>query len=116
MVVAGACCDHRPHQRGVVDDEIDDDGLVGNGSGSSDGGFEGVFVVAAQGCADECLGEKDEGGSSASSGSREHLTRCSGCPWPGDPRVNIQRGKSGEATPYQVKQVLAAIKKMEEQS
>lgn len=37
-------------------------------------------------------------------------------PWPGDPRVNIQRGKNGEAKAYQVKQVLAAIKKMEEQS
>ncbi|MGI9587540.1 toxin HicA [Dietzia alimentaria] len=37
-------------------------------------------------------------------------------PWPGDPRVNIQRGKNGEAKPYQVKQVLAALKKMEEQS
>ncbi|WP_068160324.1 toxin HicA [Rhodococcus phenolicus] len=37
-------------------------------------------------------------------------------PWPGDPRVNIQRGKHGEAKPYQVKQVLAAIKKMEEES
>lgn len=37
-------------------------------------------------------------------------------PWPGDPRVNIQRGKNGEAKPYQVKQVLAAIRKMEELS
>ena len=37
-------------------------------------------------------------------------------PWQGDPRVNIQRGKNGQAKPYQVKQVLAAIKKMEEQS
>ncbi|MFL0580818.1 toxin HicA [Dietzia sp. 179-F 9C3 NHS] len=37
-------------------------------------------------------------------------------PWPGDPRVNIQRGKDGQAKPYQVKQVLAAIKKMEELS
>ncbi|WP_308189415.1 hypothetical protein [Rhodococcus pyridinivorans] len=37
-------------------------------------------------------------------------------PWPGDPRVNIQRGKNGEAKPYQVKQVLAAIEKMEEES
>lgn len=36
--------------------------------------------------------------------------------WQGDPRVNIQRGKNGQAKPYQVKQVLAAIKKMEEQS
>ncbi|MGW0017581.1 toxin HicA [Rhodococcus sp. NPDC003382] len=37
-------------------------------------------------------------------------------PWPGDPRVNIQRGKHGEAKPYQVKQVLAAIEKMKEDS
>ncbi len=37
-------------------------------------------------------------------------------PWPGDPRVNIQRGKNGEAKPYQVKQVLAAIRKLEERS
>ena len=33
-------------------------------------------------------------------------------PWPGDPRVNIQ-DKNGKAKPYQVKQVLAAIKKIE---
>ena len=31
-------------------------------------------------------------------------------PWPGDPRVNIQ-DKGGKAKPYQVKQVLNAIKK-----
>ncbi|WP_083324481.1 hypothetical protein, partial [Dietzia sp. HMSC21D01] len=30
-------------------------------------------------------------------------------PWPGDPRVNIQRGKNGQAKPYQVKQVLAPV-------
>jgi hypothetical protein len=34
-------------------------------------------------------------------------------PWVGDPRVNIQN-KKGKAKPYQVKQVLAAIKKIEE--
>lgn len=34
-------------------------------------------------------------------------------PWPGDPRVNIQKGKDGKAKPYQVKQVLLAIKKLE---
>jgi hypothetical protein len=34
-------------------------------------------------------------------------------PWPGDPRVNIQRAKNGKAKAYQVKQVLAAIKKLE---
>ncbi len=33
-------------------------------------------------------------------------------PWVGDPRVNIQKGKNGEAKTYQVKQVLAAIEKL----
>ena len=33
-------------------------------------------------------------------------------PWPGDPRVNIQNSK-GQAKPYQVRQVLAAIDKKE---
>jgi hypothetical protein len=34
-------------------------------------------------------------------------------PWPGDPRVNIQRGKGGKAKPYQVRQILAAIEKLD---
>jgi hypothetical protein len=34
-------------------------------------------------------------------------------PWAGDPRVNIQND-NGKAKVYQVKQVLAAIKKLEE--
>lgn len=34
-------------------------------------------------------------------------------PWQGDPRVNIQN-KKGQAKPYQVKQVLAAIAKIED--
>lgn len=33
-------------------------------------------------------------------------------PWQGDPRVNIQ-DDHGKAKPYQVRQVLAAIEKME---
>lgn len=33
-------------------------------------------------------------------------------PWPGDPRVNIQ-DRDGRAMPYQVRQVLAAIEKLE---
>lgn len=33
-------------------------------------------------------------------------------PWPGDPRVNIQNAK-GKAKPYQVRQVLLAIEKLE---
>jgi hypothetical protein len=36
-------------------------------------------------------------------------------PWSGDPRVNIQRGQAGKAKAYQVKQVLAAIAKLEEE-
>lgn len=33
-------------------------------------------------------------------------------PWPGDPRVNIQNDK-GKAKPYQVRQVIRAIDKLE---
>ena len=33
-------------------------------------------------------------------------------PWAGDPRVNIQRDKSGKGKPYQVRQVLEAIDKL----
>ena len=36
-------------------------------------------------------------------------------PWPGDPRVNIQNDK-GRAKPYQVRQVLLAIDKLEPSS
>lgn len=36
-------------------------------------------------------------------------------PWPGDPRVNIQNAKR-KAKPYQVRQVLQAIDKLESQS
>lgn len=35
-------------------------------------------------------------------------------PWQGDPRVNIQKSKGGKAKAYQVKQVLAAIERVEE--
>ena len=33
-------------------------------------------------------------------------------PWPGDPRVNIQKGKGGKSKSYQVGQVLKAIAKI----
>jgi hypothetical protein len=36
-------------------------------------------------------------------------------PWPGDPRVNIQNAR-GKAKPYQVRQVLAAIKQLKNRS
>jgi len=34
-------------------------------------------------------------------------------PWQGDPRVNIQKGKDGKAKVYQVRQVLAAIDRLQ---
>jgi hypothetical protein len=34
-------------------------------------------------------------------------------PWPGDPRVNLQRGKNGKAKPYQVRQVVQAIDRLQ---
>jgi hypothetical protein len=34
-------------------------------------------------------------------------------PWQGDPRVNIQRGKDGNAKAYQVRQVLDAMARLE---
>ena len=36
-------------------------------------------------------------------------------PWPGDPRVNIQKSKGGTAKPYQVRQVLNAVDKLSEE-
>ena len=33
-------------------------------------------------------------------------------PWPGDPRVNLQRGKNNKAKAYQVRQLLAAIERL----
>jgi hypothetical protein len=37
-------------------------------------------------------------------------------PWPGDPRINLQRDEKdkGKAKPYQVKQVIAALRKLQE--
>ena len=36
-------------------------------------------------------------------------------PWPGDPRINLQKTKGGKAKPYQVKQVVNALSKLQEQ-
>lgn len=33
-------------------------------------------------------------------------------PWAGDPRINLQEGKSGDAKPYQVRQIIAAIDRL----
>lgn len=46
------------------------------------------------------------------SGSSHHVYRT---PWIGDPRVNIQNS-NGKAKAYQVRQVLAAIARLEEES
>jgi hypothetical protein len=34
-------------------------------------------------------------------------------PWPGDPRVNLQDDGGGKAKPYQVRQLLQAIERVE---
>ncbi len=36
-------------------------------------------------------------------------------PWPGDPRINLQRAK-GKAKPYQVDQVIDALVKLKEKA
>lgn len=51
-------------------------------------------------------------GEARSKGTSHHVYKT---PWQGDPRVNIQKDKSGKAKAYQVKQVLAAIKKLKEE-
>ena len=48
-------------------------------------------------------------GSSRQSGTSHLIFKT---PWPGDPRVNIQNA-GGQAKPYQVRQVLKAIDKLE---
>ena len=48
----------------------------------------------------------------ARQGSSSH--RVYGTPWRGDPRANIQN-KAGSAKPYQVRQVLAAIDRLEQE-
>lgn len=35
-------------------------------------------------------------------------------PWKGDPRINLQESKGGKAKPYQVDQVVEALKKLKE--
>lgn len=48
-------------------------------------------------------------GEASQSGSSHRVYKT---PWQGDPRVNIQNTK-GKANPYQVRQVLAAIERLE---
>ena len=61
------------------------------------------FADLAKVC-DEYFGEPRQKGTS----HRVYRT-----PWPGDPRVNIQNDK-GNAKPYQVRQVIKAIEKLED--
>lgn len=55
---------------------------------------------------DQFLGEPRQSGTS----HRVYKT-----PWQGNPRVNIQSAK-GKAKPYQVRQVLQAIRRLEEEN
>ena len=36
-------------------------------------------------------------------------------PWPGDPRVNIQEGRNGMAKDYQVRQVIKALERLDQE-
>ena len=47
-------------------------------------------------------------GDARTRGTSHHIYQT---PWPGDPRVNIQKGKSGKAKAYQVRQVRSVILK-----
>ncbi|MEQ8836173.1 hypothetical protein [Haliea sp.] len=51
-------------------------------------------------------------GEARQSGSSHRVYRT---PWQGDPRVNIQNAK-GKAKPYQVRQVVAAVERLEEEN
>lgn len=51
-------------------------------------------------------------GSPAMSGTSHAVFKT---PWPGDPRVNIQKSKGSQAKPYQVRQALKAIDKLNEE-
>jgi hypothetical protein len=42
-------------------------------------------------------------------GSSHHVWKM---PWPGDPRVNLQRGEGGKAKAYQVRQLIQAIARL----
>ena len=62
------------------------------------------FDDLAKVCADHHFGEPRQDGTS----HKVYKTL-----WQGDPRVNIQRGKGGNAKAYQVRQVLDAIARLE---
>jgi hypothetical protein len=89
VVVAGAGCDHRPHQGGVVDDEVDDDGTIVEGSCPGDGGFEVGLVFTAQGYAAECLGEKDKVGDASGVGGEVGISNS-----------GLDSGRVGVGGPY----------------
>src|SRR3954471_12269581 len=48
LVVGGACGDHRPHHRVLVDDEVDDDGAVVDGVRLGDDLVQVLRALAAQ--------------------------------------------------------------------
>lgn len=63
-------------------------------------------VLFADACkvATFCFGEPHQSGGSH---------RVWKMPWPGDPRVNLQRGEGGRAKAYQVRQLIKAIDRLE---
>jgi hypothetical protein len=51
-------------------------------------------------------------GAPRTKGSSHHVWKM---PWPGDPRINLQRDRGGKAKAYQVRQVLQAIDRLQQE-
>ncbi len=59
--------------------------------------------------ADACRVATHHFGAPRTKGSSHHVWKM---PWPGDPRVNLQRGEGGKAKAYQVRQLIQAIARL----
>jgi hypothetical protein len=62
--------------------------------------------------ADACRVATHHFGPPRTRGSSHHAWKM---PWPGDPRVNLQRGDGGKAKAYQVRQLLQAIARRQQE-
>jgi hypothetical protein len=63
--------------------------------------------------ADACRVATHHFGLPRSKGSSHHVWKM---PWPGDPRVNLQPGDGGKAKPYQVRQLVQAIARLQQET
>jgi hypothetical protein len=61
---------------------------------------------------DACRVATHHFGAPRTKGSSHHVWKM---PWPGDPRVNLQRGEGGKAKAYQVRQLIQAIARQQQE-